>query len=179
MRRMRSRMLAAAALIVAATPAAAKVVDVKPTGFTIDNSVTVTASAGAAWKALVGHVDEWWPKAHSWFGKSGKFRIEPRVGGCFCETAGKRQALHMTISFVDPDRVLRMLGGLGPLQGMGLNGTMDWRLDPIDGGTRITLHYVVGGYTTEDLIKFAPIVDQVQGQQLGALATYLAKPGKP
>jgi hypothetical protein len=31
----------------------------------------------------------------------------------------------------------------------------------------------VGGYTPDDLAQFAPIVDQVQGQQLGALGTYL------
>ena len=81
----------------------------------------------------------------------------------------------MTVSFADPGHLLRMLGGLGPLQGMGLSGVMEWRLQPIEGGTRITLHYVAGGYTTEDLVKFAPIVDQVQGIQLGGLGDYLSK----
>jgi uncharacterized protein YndB with AHSA1/START domain len=155
----------------------AKVLDSRPTGLTVENSVTVAADSDAVWNALVKHVDEWWPKEHSWFGKDGKFRIDARAGGCFCENAGQREALHMTVSFADPGHLLRMLGGLGPLQGMGLSGVMEWRLQPAEGGTRITLHYVAGGYTTEDLVKFAPVVDQVQGIQLGGLADYLSKHG--
>ncbi|HZP13457.1 MAG TPA: SRPBCC domain-containing protein [Nevskiaceae bacterium] len=167
------------ALAMTSASASATVVDAKPNGFTIDNSVNVAVDADTAWKALVEHVDDWWPKAHSWFGKSGKFQIQSRVGGCFCETAGDRQALHMTVSFVDPGRLLRMLGGLGPLQGMGLSGAMDWRFEPIADGTHVTLHYVAGGYTTEDLVKFSAIVDHVQGEQLNALAEYLSKRAKP
>ena len=172
----------ATALIVAiaalqAQPASARVLDSSSAGFTIENEVTVPVDPQAAWKALVEHVDEWWPKDHSWFGKDGKFSIEPRAGGCFCEIAGPRQVQHMTVSFSDPGVLLRMLGGLGPLQGMGLNGALDWRFAAVEDGTRITLRYVAGGYTTQDLTKFAPIVDQVQGVQLGGLASYLSRPG--
>ncbi len=175
---MNARLVPAAVLALIATSASANVIDSKPSGFTIENVVTVPVTPDAAWNALVDHVDDWWPKGHSWFGKDGKFRIEPRAGGCFCETSGRREVMHMSVSFTDPGRLLRMLGGLGPLQGMGLTGVMDWKFEAVDGGTRITLHYVAGGYTTEDLVKFAPIVDQVQGQQLGGLATYLSKPTK-
>ncbi len=157
-------------------PLAAKVLDSGASGFTVENGVTVPVDANTAWNALVNNVDEWWPKDHSWFGKDGKFTIEPRAGGCFCEIAGKRQALHMTVSFADPGALLRMIGGLGPLQGMGLTGTLDWTFAAVEGGTRITLRYVAGGYTTSDLKLFAPIVDQVQGIQLGGLAAFLSKP---
>ncbi|HUP92667.1 MAG TPA: SRPBCC domain-containing protein [Solimonas sp.] len=165
----------------ACTPAGARVIDSSAGGFTIENVVTVPVDAATAWKALVEDVDHWWPKGHSWWGKEGKFSIEPRAGGCFCETAGARSAMHMTVAFVDPGKMLRMVGGLGPLQGMGLNGAMDWRLDPTEGGTKITLHYVAGGYTTQDLAKFVAVVDQVQGIQLGGLAQFLSPPapGKP
>ena len=40
--------------------------------------------------------------------------------------SGARSAEHMRIGFVDPGVQLRMLGGLGPLQGMGLHGALDW-----------------------------------------------------
>jgi uncharacterized protein YndB with AHSA1/START domain len=136
--------------------------------------VTVSATPAAAWRALVEDVDAWWPKDHSWFGKDGRFSIEARAGGCFCEIAGDRQAEHMRIGFVEPGVLLRMLGGLGPLQGMGLQGTLDWKLQPVDGGTRITLRYVAGGYTPQDMRQFAPVVDQVQALQLGGLATHLS-----
>jgi len=177
-----SRTTRASALIVAivtlqAPATTAKVLDSSSAGFTIENEVTVPVDPQAAWKALVEHVDEWWPKDHSWFGKDGKFSIEPRAGGCFCEIAGPRQVQHMTVSFSDPGVLLRMLGGLGPLQGMGLNGALDWRFAAVEDGTRITLRYVAGGYTTQDLTQFAPIVDQVQGVQLGGLASYLSRPG--
>jgi hypothetical protein len=68
-----------------------------------------------------------------------------------------------------------MTGGLGPLQGLGLDGVMDWTFAPAEGGTRITLRYVAGGYTTTDLVKFAAVVDHVQGLQLGGLADFLSK----
>ena len=42
----------------------------------------------------------------------------------------------MRVSFVDPGVEVRMLGGLGPLQMMGLHGAMSWRFEPRqDGGT--------------------------------------------
>jgi hypothetical protein len=79
----------------------------------------------------------------------------------------------MEVVFVDPGSLLRLAGGLGPLQGMGVQGVMEWRLAPIDGGTRITLFYRAGGYTPDDLSKFAPVVDQVQALQLGGLVDHL------
>jgi uncharacterized protein YndB with AHSA1/START domain len=169
------RLLLATIAVLATGAAGASVLDSSAAGFTVENTVVVPVKPDQAWTALVEKVDAWWPKDHSWFGKDGKFSIDARAGGCFCEAAGKRQAQHMTVSFVDPGRLLRMLGGLGPLQGLGLSGAMDWRLEPADAGTKITLHYVAGGYTSTDLVKFAPIVDQVQGQQLAALAAYLSK----
>lgn len=169
-------------LLLALAPlvAEARLVDSRAGGMTVENVVTVPVDLATAWAGLVKHVDEWWPKDHSWFGKDGRFTIEPKAGGCFCEIAGKRQALHMTVGFVDPHRLLRMVGGLGPFQGMGLQGSLDWRFEPVEGGTKITLLYVVGGYSPTDLTQLAPIVDQVQGLQLGGLAQWLsAKARKP
>ncbi len=79
----------------------------------------------------------------------------------------------MQVVLADPGKLLRMSGGLGPLQGMGLAGVLEWRLSAIDGGTRIVLWYRAGGYTPDDLSKFAPVVDHVQGLQLDGLANYL------
>ena len=151
----------------------AEVKDAKPNGFTIENSQVVSVDAKTAWDALVNHVGEWWPKDHTWWGDASKLSIQPRAGGCFCEIDGPKQAWHMTVTFVDPEQTLRMTGGLGPLQGMGLDGALEWRLAKAEGGTRITLWYRAGGYTPEDLTKFVPVVDQVQGMQLGGLADYL------
>lgn len=155
-------------------PAAVK--DATAGGFTVENAEVVPVDADTAWKALVQDVDRWWPKDHSWWGQASKLSIDARAGGCFCEIAGARQAQHMTVTFVDPGKTLRMIGGLGPLQGMGLSGALEFRLAPVDGGgTRVTLFYRAGGYSPDDIGKFAPVVDKVQAQQLGGLAAYLRK----
>ena len=173
---MRNRLvvLAAVTAMAATTPVSAEIVDSAPDGFTIENVTLVPVDADAAWKGLVEDVGQWWPADHTWWGDASKLSIEPRAGGCFCERAGAQQAWHMSVTFVDPGRTLRMTGGLGPLQGMGLHGALEFRLEPAAaGGTKITLWYRAGGYTPDDLSKFAPVVDRVQGQQLAGLSKHL------
>lgn len=161
------------ALLALPVPAWCTVLDSTPQGFTAENSAVVKADPLTAWQALVGAVDAWWPKDHSWWGKAGTFTIDAQAGGCFCEKSGDRQAQHLQVVFVDPGKLLRLTGGLGPLQGLGLYGVLDWRLTPVDGGTKITYWYRAGGYTTEDLKSLAVIVDQVQAQQLASLARFI------
>lgn len=167
-----ARFLAALLLAGLAPVAQAAVKDQAASGFTVENSEWVPAKPEAAWDALLA-VGRWWPKDHTWWGDASRLRIEARAGGCFCEIDGARQAQHMTVVFAEPRKLLRLTGGLGPLQGMGLSGAMEWRLAEENGGTRITLWYRAGGYTPDDLRTLAPIVDRVQGQQLGGLVEYL------
>jgi len=162
-------------LLLAAFPAAAEVRDAAAAGFTVENARTVAGPPDAVWQALVGEVDRWWSKDHSWWGAASRLTLDARAGGCFCETgADGRQAMHMQVVFVDPGRTLRLTGGLGPLQGMGLHGAMEWRLEPAEGGTRVTLHYRAGGYVPGGLEKLAPAVDGVLALQLERLAAHLA-----
>lgn len=162
-------------LLAGSALAQAEVKDVSADGFTIENSETVPVDAMTAWNALVDDVGRWWPKDHTWWGDASRLSIQPRAGGCFCEINGARQAWHMTVTFVDPGRTLRMTGGLGPLQAMGINGALEFRLVPADKGTRITLYYRAGGYTPDDLTQFVPVIDKVQGAQLRGLAEYLRR----
>lgn len=156
-------------------PARAEVKDQAASGFTVENSQWVPVDSATAWKAFVHDVGKWWPADHSWWGDASKLSISEKAGGCFCEINGAQQAWHMTVTFVDPGKLMRMTGGLGPLQGMGLNGALEWRFVEEKGGTRITLWYRAGGYTPDDLSKFVPVIDKVQGLQLGGLAEYLRK----
>lgn len=170
----RSSLVVACLLLASSAPAVAEIKDASPSGFTIENKRTVPVDATRAFRALVDDVDAWWPRDHTWWGAASKLSIEPRAGGCFCERAGEQQAMHLLVSFVDPGRTLRLVGGLGPLQGMGLHGALEFRFAPLEaGGTEITMFYRAGGYTPDDLSKFAPVVDQVQARQLGGLATHL------
>ncbi len=168
----------ALAALAAAAPADAAVKDVSAHGFTVENEQTVPVDARTAWRALIEDVDQWWPKDHSWWGAQSRLSIEPRAGGCFCEIAldGQRQAQHLSVGFLEPGKTLRLLGGLGPLQGMGLSGAMEFRLSPApQGGTRIVLYYRAGGYAPQDLGQLVPVIDRVQAQQLGGLAEHLRK----
>lgn len=172
----RIRKLCAALVIslFAVGPAHAEVIEATASGFTLENTIQVSADAESAWRALVDDVGRWWPRDHTWWGEESMLAIDARAGGCFCERNGPQQAQHMLVTFTDPGKLLRMTGGLGPLQGMGLHGALEFRFAPAeDGGTKITLFYRAGGYTPDNLAELAPIVDQVQAQQLGALGAFL------
>ena len=174
--RIRHNAFAGAWLLLAlllALPARAEVLARGPGGFLLENRISVAVPPERAWQALVDEVGQWWPADHSWFGASENFRIRAVAGGCFCEIDGARQVEHMRISHVDPPQRLRMLGGLGPLQGMGLHGALDWVIRAQEGGSEITLRDQVGGYTPEPLGEFVDVVDRVQAQQLGALGEHL------
>lgn len=160
-------------MLLTSLPAQAEVQFVSDTGFIIENRIHVAADTDAAWQALVNKVDAWWPKDHSWWLDAGTFSIEPVAGGCFCERNGASSAEHMRIVFVEPGKLLRMNGGLGPLQGMGMFGALDWTLSPAGEGTDITLTYRVTGTNAEGFAGLAPIVDSVQALQLGGLGNYL------
>ncbi|NMH58586.1 SRPBCC family protein [Alteromonas ponticola] len=152
-------------------PVKANVLHVDNAGFIIENEIVTTHSAKKVWHALINDVDKWWPKDHSWW--NGTFTIAPSAGGCFCEKKGKQQAQHMQVTFVDPARMLRMTGGLGPLQGMGVYGALNWQFESVDNGTKVTLTYYAQGYRPEGFADFAPVVAKVQHQQLNALKSYI------
>lgn len=143
-------------------------------GFIIENTQTSAADADTTWRALVADIDDWWPKDHSWW--RGTFSIEATAGGCFCEYSENNSAEHMRISLVEPSSTLVMTGGLGPLQGMGIYGALTWKLTPVDDGTRVSLTYRVQGYAPPSgFVEFAPVVDQVQSQQLSRLIAHIAQ----
>lgn len=176
MRRIRAGVAVSASIL--ALPLHAAVKDVTPAGFSIENSAVIAAPPARVWQVMTADIDHWWPKDHSWWGTASRLSIEPRAGGCFCEIAGAQQAQHLQVVFVDPDRTLRMTGGLGPLQGMGLHGVAEWTLQADGAGTRVSWRYRAGGYATEDLSTLAPVVDRVQAQQLDGLVRWLQQPAR-
>ena len=79
---------------------------------------------------------------------------------------------HMEIVFCQPGKTLRLSGGLGPLQGMGVSGALTFQLELKNGQTEITLTYNVSGNPDLQLDKIAPAVDSVLAAQLERLATW-------
>ncbi len=155
--------------IFAVVPVKAEVTSSAAEGFEIKLGVSVPASPELVYKQFL-KVDEWWSPEHTWWGKAENLSLEPRAGGCFCEVEGDKSVLHMTVAFVSPNREIRLLGGLGPLQQMGLHGVLTFKFIPVsDNETRIVQIYRVTGYDPNGLEGLAPIVDQVQALQMNRL----------
>ncbi|MGJ8680449.1 SRPBCC domain-containing protein [Paraglaciecola sp.] len=157
------------------THAKAEVLQVSEHGFIVENTIQTDKKPEVVWAKLVKDIDKWWPKDHSWWGDMGKLSIQAYAGGCFCEVSDDKSAEHMRISFVNPNKTLRMTGGLGPLQGMGMYGALNWVLSEQEQKTQVTLTYRVTGINPEGFEKLAPIVDRVQSIQLNELKKYLEK----
>ena len=166
-------------LVLAAGPAAAAVVDAQPGGFKVESAAAVAASPDRVYAALI-QPGRWWSSEHTYSGDAHNLTLDPRAGGCWCETlADGGSAQHMRVVYADPDKALRVSGGLGPLQGLGVQGALTWTIKPApSGGVQLTQTYVVGGYAPGGLAALAPPVDQVLGEQLARLKAYV-ETGRP
>lgn len=184
---MTKRLLAlAAATLVLSAPAAAEVVHTTETGFTTRDSVVVKGTPYDAWLTLIAPA-KWWNKSHSWSGDAANLYISAQANGCFCELlpapegapeeVRRGSALHMTVVMADPGKVLRMRGGLGPLQSEPADGVLTVTLSQVDGGTRIVWEYVVGGPMRYEIPMISKAVDGVMSEQLRGLARVLGPVG--
>jgi hypothetical protein len=75
---------------------------------------------------------------------------------------------------VAPGSLLRLSAALGPLQELGVAGSLTWQIAKSGNGATITMTYTVGGYPPT-LEKLAPLVDQVMSRQVALLKAYLDK----
>ena len=165
---------AALALLLSLEIAGAEVVDAATSGFTIVSEALVETNREAAWRKAIGDVDKWWSADHTVSGDAGRLSIEARPQGCFCEDlGGDAGVVHMTVTMVYPEVVLRLTGGLGPLGLLGVDGNMTWEFDDAFDGTRIRFTYAVGGYRAEGLDGMASAVDRVIGEQVRRLKAYI------
>jgi len=159
--------------------AQANVLHKNDNGFAIEIKRLVNVDKTVAYNKFM-QVSDWWLSDHTWFGDAKGLYIEPFVNGCFCEKKGKKQALHMTVSYISPNNEVRMIGGLGPLQAMGIHGGMTWKFEqhsPTQTAIKFTYH--VTGYAENGLGSLAAIVDKVQTMQIDSLATQLNKLREP
>lgn len=182
--------IGAMALLAVAAPASAEVVQSSATHFVTRDSVTVKAAPKAAWLALITPGD-WWADDHTWSGMAANLMLSPQGGGCFCERIPEKDsasevglagsAHHMTVVMAEPMKVLRMRGGLGPLQSEPVDGvlTITMQADKASGGTRIVMEYVVGGHMRYEVPTISKAVDGVMSLQLGRLADKLGRVAEP
>ena len=56
---------------------------------------------------------------------------------------------------------------------------MSWTLKPGEGGTTVTLSYVLGGYVPSGMEQWAPRVDRVLDEQLQRLKSFVEGKSPP
>jgi uncharacterized protein YndB with AHSA1/START domain len=169
MRVMLVAVVTSAALLAKAGGAAAEVKDSSAAGFQVHHVRTVTATPARVWTAFL-RIGSWWSKEHTFSGNAANLRLEPRAGGCFCETLPRAGSVsHLTVVYVDPARRIGLAGALGPLAPGGLAGGMTVEFTPKGETTEIALTYNVGGYFPGGLANIAAPVDQVLGAQMDRL----------
>jgi hypothetical protein len=169
----------AVTLSMAATAARAEVVDAEAGGFTVRSIVVVDAAAADVYRAATRRVGAWWDGDHTFSGDAANLRIEARANGCFCEKLEDGgEVRHLTVVYVEPGKMLRMTGGLGPLQGLAVTGTLALGFAEEDGRTTVELTYAVAGYRPGGLADWAAAVDGVLTGQLTRLKRYV-ETGRP
>jgi hypothetical protein len=152
--------------------ASADVVSSSASGFVLRTVISVPGTPEAAYATVV-NVQEWWDKDHTYSGDSKNMSLAAPPGGCFCEKLPGGGVQHGTVALAWPGRTLRVIGSLGPLQGMGVTGSLTWEFEKAPEGTKITQTYVVGGFPTMPFEKLAPLVDGVMAGQMKALKAYV------
>jgi uncharacterized protein YndB with AHSA1/START domain len=172
--------LAALALVFFASPAQADVASAAPSAFVIQAEAEIAASPNEVWRDVT-HVDRWWSGAHTYSGNASNLRLTPRAGGCWCERWGGQSVEHARVVLVmehEGVRTLRVVGGLGPLQEMGVTGVLTFTVASHANGANLTMTYRVTGDAGLNLDRIAAPVDGVLMEQFGRLTRYSAS-GSP
>ncbi|WP_395644854.1 SRPBCC domain-containing protein [Terricaulis sp.] len=175
---MRFEIIVAAALaaLAVAGPARAELVSATPATFLVRAEADVSAAPSQAYVAIT-QPRRWWSSAHTYSGDAANLRLTPRAGGCWCETWDHGQSVeHMRVVAViehEGVRTIRLAGGLGPLQEMGVNAVMTLTVTPREGGSKVTMTYRVAGEPGLALDQVAAPVDAVLMEQFGRLTRLL------
>jgi uncharacterized protein YndB with AHSA1/START domain len=166
-------------VLAVAGPASAEVKSVTANGFEVASVVAIAGPADRVYSAL-GEVGRWWDPSHTFSHDAGNLSIELHAGGCFCERLKDGGSVqHLQVVYAAPSQGLRLRGALGPLQTEGVDGTLSWTLKQGEGGTNVTLSYVVGGYIRSGMEQWAPKVDRVLDEQLQRLKSYVEGKSPP
>src|SRR5690349_5839790 len=108
--------------VVALASGPAGAVEISANGFLVRHEMTIAAPAAKVYDALTAHIGVWWNAQHTCSGDGRDLSIGLRPGGGFCEGLASGSVEHMRVVRWREDQLLRMSGGLGPLQGSGVAG---------------------------------------------------------
>ena len=140
-------------------------------GFLVKHEVEIGASPQVVYNAL-GKIDHWWDDEHTWSGAAKNLSLPLEAGGCMCERWESSSVEHARVVVARPGQLLRLHGALGPLQEMGVFGSLDFALRAEGTGTMLTMSYRVSGDSQHGLDKLRGIVGDVLNVQVERLKKY-------
>lgn len=140
--------------------------------FLLAYSLPVKATPQKAYAATIG-IARWWSSDHTYSGSAKNLHLDARAGGCWCETLKGGGVEHMRVVLAMPAQMLRLKGGLGPLQAGAVDATLTFEFKAGKDGNVVAVSYVAAGYFSGGLDKVAAGVDQVLGLQLQRLAAVI------
>jgi len=162
------RVTALLLVAVAGGNACAAVVEADTNHFILNYTLPVKATPAKAYAAAVD-IAHWWSSDHTYSGSSANLHIDARAGGCFCEKLKGGGVEHMRVVLAMPGKMLRLSGGLGPLQSGAVNGTLTFEFKSGKDGNEVVVSYVISGHFSGGLDKASGGVDHVLGEQLQRL----------
>lgn len=146
-----------------------------PGGFMTSTSCDVDLSAEEAYEKLVSEFSLWYDASHSYSGQADRLSLDLEKACMLERLPNGGFVRHMEIVYHQPGKMLRMTGGLGPLQGMGVAGALSFGFEESGGQTRVTLTYNVSGAEFLQLDKIADPVDGVLTSQLKSFHKHCSK----
>jgi uncharacterized protein YndB with AHSA1/START domain len=151
----------------------ADVADSSANGFTVKISMNIQGTPDDVYRKFVRNVGDWWNPEHTFSGSSQNLSIEDKGLGCFCEKMPNGGGVrHLQVIYVAPGKGLVLSGGLGPLQALGVNGSMTITFSAAGGGTKLDVSYAVGGYVAAGLNTWAAPVNAMLTEQFTRLKNY-------
>lgn len=156
----------------AATCARAAVDEADASHLVLRYELPVKAAPARAYAATVD-IAHWWSAEHTYSGDAGRLHLDAKAGGCWCERwkAGSVEHLHVVMAM--PGQMLRLQGGLGPLQSGAVDGTLTFEFKQGKHGNAIAVSYLISGYFAGGLDKLAQGVDGVLATQLQRLQRFV------
>ncbi|TQV72949.1 hypothetical protein FLL45_15920 [Aliikangiella marina] len=121
-------------------------------------------------------IEYWWHPSHTYSGKSENLYIDLKKRHCFCERLGDQGIVrHLELVNYQPNKLIRLVGGLGPLQTIPVNGVLDFSMaSNSDGTTTLKVTYQVSG-AVPGLKAWPGPVEQVLKQQFERLVNKVKK----
>ena len=120
--------IAVAALSLLAESAPAEVLGAAAHGFRIQIDSTINAEPHQVYEAFVD-IAKWWDKNHTYSGRAENLYFETKPKGWFGEKLPNGGFVrHMQIVYLEPGKEIRMSGGIGPLQELGVAGALTVKL---------------------------------------------------